>query len=150
MLRRSLKFVSWPLLALSAFAIYTRVSAQSAPAGGVDPAMFKGLKYRLVGTSRGGRVTTVTGVPSQPRTFYMGVASGGVFRTTDGGATWVPITDGKVPLGSTGSIAVADADPKIIYLGTGSDGVRSNVSTGRGVYKTTDGGETWQFSGLRD
>ncbi len=63
----------------------------------VDPALFNGLHYRLVGPSRGGRVTTVTGVPSQPTTFYMGVASGGLFRTTDGGATWVPITDGKVP-----------------------------------------------------
>ncbi len=114
----------------------------------VDPALFKGMKYRLIGPSRGGRVTTVTGVASQPRTFYMGVASGGVFKTRDGGANWVPITDGKVPLGSTGSIAVADSDPKIIYLGTGSDGVRSNVSTGRGVYKTVDGGETWQSMGL--
>ncbi len=90
------------------------------------------------------------GCPSQPNTFYMGVASGGVFRTTDAGESWVPITDGQVPLGSTGSIAVADSDPNIIYLGTGSDGVRSNVSTGRGVYKTTDGGETWQFAGLYD
>src|SRR5919109_488669 len=116
--------------------------------GIVDPALLKGLKYRLVGPSRGGRVTTVTGVPSQPRTFYMGVASGGLFRTTDGGATWTPITDGKVPLGSTGSVAVADSDPNVIYLGTGSDGVRSNVSTGRGVYKSTDGGETWEFAGL--
>jgi photosystem II stability/assembly factor-like uncharacterized protein len=116
----------------------------------VDPALFQGLRYRLVGPSRGGRVTTVTGVPSQPRTFYMGIASGGLFRTTDGGATWTPLTDGKVPLGSTGSIAVADSDPNIIYLGTGSDGVRSNVSTGRGVYKTTDGGATWTFAGLRD
>ncbi len=115
---------------------------------GVDPALLTGLRYRLVGPSRGGRVTTVTGVPAQPRTFYMGVASGGVFRTTDSGTTWVPITDGKVPLGSTGSIAVADSDPNIIYLGTGSDGVRSNVSTGHGVYKTIDGGQTWQFSGL--
>ena len=114
----------------------------------VDPALFTGLKYRLVGPSRGGRVTAVTGVPSQPRTFYMGVASGGLFRTTDGGASWVPLTDGKVPLGSTGSIAVADSDPKVIYLGTGSDGVRSNVSTGRGVYKSIDAGETWQFAGL--
>ena len=115
----------------------------------VDPALFKGLKYRLVGPSRGGRVTTVTGVPSQPRTFYMGVASGGVFRTTDGGANWVPITDGKVPVGSTGDRSRSpNSDPKIIYLGTGSDGVRSNVSTGRGVYKTTDGGETWTFAGL--
>jgi photosystem II stability/assembly factor-like uncharacterized protein len=114
----------------------------------VDPALFKGMKYRLVGPSRGGRVTTVTGVPSQPRTFYMGVASGGIFRTTDGGGTWAPIADGKIPLGSMGSIAVADSDPNIIYVGTGSDGVRSNVSTGRGVYKTTDGGTTWQFLGL--
>ncbi len=114
----------------------------------VDPAFLTGMKYRLVGPSRGGRVTTVTGVPSQPRTFYMGVASGGLFRTTDGGATWTPIADGKIPLGSMGSIAVADSDPKTIYVGTGSDSVRSNVSTGRGVYKTTDGGATWQFAGL--
>ena len=114
----------------------------------VDSALFKGLTYRLVGHSRGGRVTTVTGVPSQPRTFYMGVASGGLFRTTDGGLNWEPITDGKVPVPSMGSVAVADVDPNIIYLGTGSDGVRSNVSTGRGVYKTTDGGKTWSFLGL--
>src|SRR5712692_2227463 len=123
-------------------------SGQAPLMAGVDPALFKGLKYRLIGPSRGGRVTTVTGVPSQPRTFYMGVASGGVFRTTDGGANWVPITDGKVPLGSTGSIAVADSDPNVIYLGTGSDDVRSNVSTGRGMYKTTDAGQTWKFIGL--
>jgi len=78
----------------------------------------------------------------------MGVASGGLFRTTDSGATWTPLTDGKVPLGSMGSIAVADSDPNIIYLGTGSDGVRSNVSTGRGMYKSIDGGQTWKFIGL--
>jgi photosystem II stability/assembly factor-like uncharacterized protein len=128
-----------------------QASAPRAPMGGVvDPALFKGMQYRLVGPSRGGRVTTVTGVPSQPRTFYMGVASGGLFRTTDAGANWVPIADGKIPVGSMGSIAVADSDPKVIYVGTGSDGVRSNVSTGRGVYKTTDGGDTWQFVGLYD
>src|SRR5215203_6417583 len=114
----------------------------------VDPAFFNGLRYRLVGPARGGRVTTVTGVPSQPATFYMGVASGGLFKTTDSGVTWTPITDGKVPVASMGAIAVADTDPNIIYLGTGSDGVRSNVSTGRGMYKSTDGGQTWKFTGL--
>ncbi|MEI2719341.1 MAG: hypothetical protein V9E87_04265 [Gemmatimonadales bacterium] len=128
------------------------LSAQdrAAPTGGVDPGLFQGLRYRLVGPSRGGRVTTVTGVPSEPRTFYMGVASGGVFKTTDGGERWVPITDGQVPLGSTGSIAVAESDPKVVYLGTGSDGLRSNVSTGRGVYRSPDAGATWQFAGLRE
>src|SRR5437868_10540214 len=85
---------------------------------GVDPSFFNGLHYRLVGPSRGGRVTTVTGVPSQPKTFYMGVASGGLFRTTDGGTTWVPIADGKVPLGSTGCVAISDSNPQVIYLGT--------------------------------
>jgi len=114
----------------------------------VDPGLLQGLQFRLVGPYQGGRSTVVTGVPSQPNTFYMGVASGGLFRTTDGGENWVPITDGQVPLGSVGDIAVAASDPNIIYLGTGSDGVRSNVSTGRGVYKTTDGGESWAFAGL--
>src|SRR5216117_616253 len=94
------------LAALLLFAATTSLPAQNRPTASnpvrpvqmasVDSALFRGLKYRLVGPSRGGRVTTVTGVPSQPRTFYMGVASGGVFRTTDGGANWVPITDGKV------------------------------------------------------
>ena len=129
------------LLALLLFTV-------TAPSQTVDRSLYNNLRYRLVGPARGGRVTTVTGVPSQPKTFYMGVASGGVFRTTDSGLTWTPITDGKIPLGSIGSIAVADSDPKIIYVGTGSDGVRSNVSTGRGVYKSIDGGETWKFVGL--
>src|SRR5438552_4934167 len=139
------------LLAALVTLISSPAYSQSSAGGvmpGVDPVFFNGLHYRLVGPSRGGRVTTVTGVPSQPKTFYMGVASGGLFRTIDGGASWNPITDGKIPLGSTGCVAVADSDPNIIYLGTGSDDVRSNVSTGRGVYKTTDGGQTWKFAGL--
>src|SRR5262245_58509029 len=91
----------------------------------IDTSLLHGLRFRVVGPPRGGRVTTVTGVPSQPRTFYMGVASGGLFRTTDAGASWQPITDGKVPVASTGSVAVSESDPNIIYLGTGSDDIRS-------------------------
>lgn len=116
----------------------------------VDTNLFRGLSYRLAGHSRGGRVTTVTGVPSQPRTFYMGVASGGLWRTTNGGESWEPITDGKVPVASMGSVEVAESNPNIIWLGTGSDGVRSNVSTGRGIYRSTDAGKSWEFKGLYD
>ena len=85
----------------------------------VNPALFEGMQYRQIGPLQGGRVTTVTGVPSQPRTFYMGVASGGLWRTTDGGESWEPITAGKVPVGSSGAVAVADSDPNVIYYGTG-------------------------------
>ncbi len=121
----------------------------SAPAmAAVDPSLLRGLSYRLVGHSVGGRATTVAGVPSDPKTYYMGVASGGVFKTVDGGENWTPITDGQVPLGSSGSIAVAPSNENVVYLGTGSDGVRSNVSTGRGVYRSNDAGKTWGFVGL--
>jgi len=143
------------LLSFSAF-LATAPTAAKAQEGAapmvesVDPALLDGLQFRLIGPYQGGRSTAVTGDPSRAGTFYMGVASGGVFKTTDYGESWVPITDGQVPLGSTGAIAVADSDPDIIYLGTGSDGVRSNVSTGRGVYKSTDAGETWSFAGLYD
>jgi len=146
------RFALVPILALAALSlgpVQTQAQGSAAPMmESVDPGLLDGLQFRLVGPTQGGRSTTVTGDPSRPGTFYMGIASGGVFRTTDYGETWVPITDGQVPLGSTGSLAVADSDPDIIYLGTGSDGVRSNVSTGRGVYKTTDGGDTWDFAGL--
>lgn len=149
-MRRLTAFVA--LILLAAPSADARAQAQrpsrAAMAPSAESKFFEGLRYRLVGPYQGGRVTPVTGVPSQPRTFYMGVASGGVFRTTDGGESWVPITDGKVPVGSVGDIAVASSDPNIIYIGTGSDGVRSNVSTGRGVYRTSDGGQTWQFAGL--
>lgn len=114
----------------------------------VDSSLLRGLQYRLAGHSRGGRVTTVTGIPSQPRTFLMGAASGGVFKTTDGGEHWNPISDGQIFVGSTGSLAVAESDPNVYYLGSGSDGARSNVSTGRGVYRSGDAGKTWQFAGL--
>src|SRR6516165_1246898 len=150
MFRHKITYVG--LAALAVAVAHAQTARPAAPAlpmmSAVDPALFGGLQYRLVGPSRGGRVTTVTGVPSQPKTFYLGVASGGLFRTTDGGANWTPITDGKVPVGSTGSVAVADSDPNVIYLGTGSDDVRSNVSTGRGMYKSTDAGQTWKFIGL--
>ena len=115
-----------------------------------DPALFQHLRYRNVGPARGGRVTTVTGVPSQPHTFYMGSTGGGVWRTTDAGQSWVNISDRFFAVGSMGAIEVSLSNPDIIYAGTGSDGLRSNVSIGNGVYKSADAGRTWTHIGLTD
>ncbi|KPK93233.1 glycosyl hydrolase, partial [bacterium SM23_31] len=114
-----------------------------------DPGIFEGLEYRCIGPSRGGRVTAVAGIASQPSTFYMGSTGGGVWKTTDYGQSWVNVSDGYFETGSIGAIRVAGSNPEIIYVGTGSDGIRSNVITGRGVYKSTDAGRSWTFAGLR-
>jgi photosystem II stability/assembly factor-like uncharacterized protein len=116
----------------------------------IDPELFKDLRYRCIGPSRGGRVTSVTGIASQPSVFYMGATGGGVWKTTDYGQSWVNVSDGYFETGSIGAIQVADSDPDIIYVGTGSDGIRSNVIAGRGVYKSEDAGKTWKFLGLRN
>lgn len=115
-----------------------------------DQQVFKGLEYRCIGPSRGGRVTTVTGIANQLSVFYMGATGGGVWKTTDYGQSWVNVSDGYFETGSIGAIQVADSDPDIVYVGTGSDGIRSNVIAGRGVYKSEDAGKTWKFLGLRD
>ena len=115
-----------------------------------DQSLYNDMKYRNVGPSRGGRVTAVTGHRSHPSTFYMGSTGGGVWKTTDYGRNWVNISDGYFETGSIGAIRVADSNTDIIYVGTGSDAIRSNVITGRGVYKSTDGGKSWNFVGLRD
>lgn len=115
-----------------------------------DPSLFQHLRYRNVGPARGGRVTTVTGVPSQPHTFYMGSTGGGVWRTTDAGQNWVNISDRFFAVGSMGAVEVSLSNPDVIYVGGGSDGLRSNVSVGDGVYKSTDAGRTWASIGLKD
>ena len=131
--------------------VFRRPSTPPPPfTGSLDAKSLTGLRYRNVGPARGGRVTTVTGVPSEPFTFYMGPTGGGVWKTTDAGATWLPITDGQIGAGSMGAIDVALSDPNTIYIGTGSDGYRSNVSIGDGVYKSTDAGKTWTHMGLKD
>ncbi len=115
----------------------------------MDEKLWKGLKYRLIGPFRGGRVLAVTGVPGEPESFYFGAASGGVWKTTDAGASWKPIFDHE-QIASIGAIAVAPSDPNIVYVGSGEACLRGNISYGDGVYKSTDAGKTWTNIGLRD
>lgn len=111
----------------------------------------KALQWRQIGPFRGGRVTAVAGVASQPMVFYFGGTGGGVWKTTDGGINWEPISDGSVfGTGSVGAIGLSDSDANTIYVGMGESAIRGNVSHGDGVYKSTDGGKTWKHIGLAD
>jgi hypothetical protein len=123
-------------------------AAFGAPA--YSPTLWSGLKYRHIGPNRGGRVTAVAGVASQPNLYYMGSTGGGVWKTTDSGDTWVNVSDPQIPLGSMGALEVAPSNPDVVYAGTGSSKIRSNVSIGRGIWKSTDAGKTSTFIGLRD
>jgi len=116
----------------------------------VDPELFQELSFRMVGPTRGGRSTTVAGHPDHLHTFYAGYTGGGVWRTDDAGTSWRPISDGYFETGSIGAIRVSPSNSSIIYVGTGSDGIRSNVIDGRGVYRSDDAGETWEHRGLRN
>lgn len=150
-MKRILVFLSLAVMIAAAGADAPAVDTQApSDQAAYNPALFSGLKYRNVGPSRGGRVTAVAGIPSQPEIFYMGSTGGGVWKTTDYGRTWRNVSDGYFATGSIGAIRVALSDPNIIYVGTGSDGIRSNVIKGLGVYKSADAGKTWTFLGLRD
>ena len=116
----------------------------------VDLSLYQDLKWRNVGPHRGGRVTAIAGVRQQPCTFYMGATGGGVWKTESCGNVWTPVSDGQIATGSIGSIDVSESNPNVVYVGTGSAAIRSNVIIGRGVYKSTDAGKTWQFMGLKE
>lgn len=133
-------------LFLSIAAFIPRTQSATAP----EANLFNGLRYRSIGPHRGGRVTAVAGHRKQVQTFYMGATGGGVWKTTDAGDSWANISDGFFETASIGAIAVADSDPNVVYVGTGSAAIRSNVILGRGVYKSTDAGKTWTQIGLRN
>jgi photosystem II stability/assembly factor-like uncharacterized protein len=119
--------------------------ASAAPA--YDTLLYNGLQFRMVGPFRGGRSTAVTGIAGQPHTFYMGATGGGVWKTEDAGHSWHNVSDGYFG-GSIGALDIADTDPNVIYIGTGSACIRGNTSPGHGMYKSVDGGQSWSFAGL--
>lgn len=137
------------LCALIAGTALSSIRAQQAQ-GGFDQSLFKGLEWRSIGPYRGGRVTAVAGVASQPFVYYFGGTGSGVWKSTDAGANWTNVSDGFFGTGSVGGIGICEADPNVIYVGMGESPIRGNVSHGDGVYKSTDAGKTWKRVGLED
>ena len=115
----------------------------------VSPSLLEGMKFRSINFSRGGRSTAVAGVRGRSLIYYLGASGGGVWKTTDGGVRWNNVSDGFFGVGSVGAIAVAESDPNVVYVGTGSACPRGNVSVGDGIYKSSNGGKTWKHVGLR-
>lgn len=115
----------------------------------VDKALFQGMKWRQVGPFRGGRVEAVAGLTEDPNLYYFGAVAGGLWKTSDGGTTWRPIFDHESSL-SIGAIGIAPSDHNVIYVGTGEPCLRNNITFGNGMYKSTDGGESWKRIGLED
>jgi hypothetical protein len=127
-------FVASLVAVSAALAAPPRPSPTPSPTA-ADPRL-GGLAWRNIGPHRGGRSVAVAGVPGQPLVYYFGATGGGVWKTTDAGITWKPVTDGHLGTGSVGALAVAESDPNVVYVGMGESSIRGNVSHGDGVYKT--------------
>src|SRR5688572_18513486 len=108
------------------------------------------LQWRSIGPLRGGRSIASSGSAARPHEYYFGATGGGLWKTTDGGTTWRPVTDGQITSASVGAVAVAASNPDVVYIGMGEAQLRGNIAQGDGVYKTTDGGKTWKHVGLKD
>ena len=121
--------------------------ASSSP---LDQLFYEGLQWRNIGPNRGGRSLGSAGSPGRPNEYYFGATGGGLWKTTDGGNEWSPVTDGQVTSSSVGAVAVAETNPDIVYIGMGEVQLRGSITQGDGVYKTTDGGKTWRHLGLKE
>ena len=141
---KSLRYFFWALIGSFFFNLAPTIAQESSP----FESLYDGLEWRLVGPFRGGRAGTVTGIKGNDNLYYMGTAGGGVWKTMDAGNTWSCISDGYFG-GSIGAVAVAPSDPNVLYVGEGEQTVRGNVSSGWGLWRSTDAGKTWKHIGLK-
>src|SRR6184192_3060808 len=116
----------------------------------IDSALLKSYKWRAIGPDRGGRSIAVSGVRGRPKDAYFGAVGGGLWKTTDGGETWAPVTDGQIKSASVGAVAVSETSPDVVFIGMGESCIRGNIMPGDGVYKSTDAGKTWTHAGFAD
>ncbi|HEY4303024.1 MAG TPA: glycosyl hydrolase [Gemmatimonadaceae bacterium] len=144
--------------ALTVLSPTLRLAAAMAPEGApgallestnaaIDPALYSGLSWRMLGPFRGGRCPAATGVPGRPNEFYFGHANGGVWKTIDSGRVWLPVFDGQ-PVASIGAVAVSPSAPDVVYVGSGESTLRDSTGYGNGVYRSTNAGRTWTHLGL--
>src|SRR5918992_1045221 len=108
------------------------------------------LRWRSIGPDRGGRSIAVSGVKGRPNEAYFGAVGGGLWKTTDAGENWMPVTDGQIKSASVGALAVSESNPDIVFIGMGESCIRGNIMPGDGVYKSSDAGKTWRHVGFSD
>jgi len=140
--------ISVPILLILAMLISETAWARQKNALKYDTTLYRSLQWREIGPFRGGRSIAVAGHRNQPWTYYFGATGGGVWKTDDGGVTWLNVSDGFFKVGIIGALAVAESDPNVIYAGTGEACIRGNTMPGEGMYKSLDAGKTWKFTGL--
>lgn len=131
-------------------AISTSYGQGQAEKNDIPPSYYDSMKWRNIGPARGGRSLTCTGSPGRPLEYYFGATGGGLWKSTDGGQDWKPVTDGQITSSSVGAVAVAETNPDIIYIGMGEVQLRGSITQGDGVYKSTDAGKTWRHLGLAE
>ena len=141
----ALAFAAGLTLNLGAARPQTPASAPS-----IDPVVLKAYQWRSIGPARGGRSIAVSGVKGRPKEAYFGAVGGGLWKTTDGGENWAPVTDGQIKSASVGAVAVSESNPDVVYIGMGESCIRGNIMPGDGMYKSTDAGKTWTPIGFGD